>query len=675
MGKKYTREEKRQFKKKNRIISIISGIVVGMFTVSTGYLIINILKLKGIEDLLRYIGIGVLCLIVLIAIYKNFKYRFQPKKSKYILLILILLLFGAGEFYLSKNVISRGIGIVDNLNKDEINYTSSLIAMKESTYDKKTIKDGKVGIISNTDDTEGYVLAQHIIEKDKIDANNLYEYDDYITMLKDLYTGTIDACFVSGSYVDKYDNLSMFENIREEVKELDKYTKRMKKQTDQKTESNTKSVTEPFTMLILGVDSTEEQIEDAGGLGDTIILFTFNPKTLNATMFSIPRDTYVPVSCYGNTMSKITHAASGGDSCMISTVENFTGIEIDYYAKINFLGMQRLVDKLGGIDVDVPYAFCETTMWRSLEYMVYVDKGMQHLNGEQALGLSRNRKYYPQCGEYYNDGDRNDFVRGQNQQLVIKGILKKAKKIRSVDQFYDILDTVSKSLDTNLTREQILDFYNVFKKVLLSSDSLTEGNDVISVQRTYLNGIGGIYADGIAGTGLYEFLPSRNSLDAIVHAMKVNLEMEEETYPTEFTFNIDKPYETEIIGSDEWGAVDYYPEWVEPEEEQPKPTVKCEGNLELGGDGQTCICPSSKGYHEVGGTCCLDEDEDGVCDDSTEDPNSEGGESGGGESGGGESGGNSGGGESGGGESGGGESGGESGGNSGGGESTGDSSN
>ena len=169
----------------------------------------------------------------------------------------------------------------------------------------------------------------------------------------------------------------------------------------------------------MGVDSAEEDLSKAAGLGDSLMLITFNPKTLNTTIMSIPRDTYVPITCYRNSKSKITHAASGGDSCMINTIENFFDINIDYYAKINFRGLMKLVDALGGIDVEVPYSFCETTMWRSEEYMVYVDEGMQHLNGEQALALSRNRKTYKRCGAKYSKGPRNDFVRGQNQQLVI----------------------------------------------------------------------------------------------------------------------------------------------------------------------------------------------------------------------------------------------------------------
>jgi len=606
--KKYTKEEKREFSKRNRGISLFTSIIVGMFVALTGYFIYNILKLKGIEDLIRYVAIAGLTLLCLVVIVKNFKLKSQPKKYKFIVLILLLVAFGFGEYYLS-HIISRGVSIVDNLNKDEVKYTSALVKMRSNeNVTKKNIDQVLIGRISDEEDIEGYVLSENLIDKHGISGDNIIDYDEYITMIRGLYSGEIDAAFLPGSYATKYNSISDFENIADDVETIDKYSKMMKKQKTKETKESNKGVTEPFTILLLGVDSTAEEIEGNGGLGDTLMVVTFNPKTLNATVFSIPRDTYVPISCYSNALSKITHAASGGDSCVISTVENFTGINIDYYAKINFRGLIKLVDAVGGIDVDVPYSFCETDANRMLANTVFVEKGWQHLDGAQALALARNRKYYPTCGPEWNDGDRNDFVRGQNQQIVVKGIIKKLKKIRSVDQFYDILDTVSISLDTNLTREQILGFYNVFKRVLLSSDSLTEGNDVISMQRTYLTGSGGIILDHVAGTGLYEFVPSQNSLDAILTAMRVNLELEPENYATTFSFNIDRPYEQEIIGADIWGGVKHYDPWVAPAE---TPTVTCGTNEELGADGVTCVCKS--GYEKNSAGVCVDKKVNAQC--------------------------------------------------------------
>ena len=615
---KYTRDEKRSFKKRNKNLSLFSSVIVGMFLVATVYFILNLLKLTGIETLIRYIVIGLLIIFMLYVIKKNFSLKVQPKRYKIILFSLILIILGGAMLYASY-IIARGINVVDNMNKNKVTYSSALIAMKKnSEVTKESVPSKKIGIITDTEDLEGYVLAQNIMKKLGITDSNLVKYDEYITMLKDLYSGEIDAAFVSGGYVEKYSSISNFENIKEDVKVISKYKKMMKKQVTSHTKVSTKSVTEPFTMLLLGVDSPEENIADAVALGDTIMVITFNPNTLNATLFSIPRDTYVPITCYGNAMSKITHAASGGDSCMIETVQNFIDIDIDYYAKINFRGLMNLVDALGGIDVDVPYSFCETDENRTFYNAVFVKKGYQHLDGRSALGLSRNRKYYPTCGEEWNEGDRSDFIRGQNQQLVLKAILKKAKQIRTVDQFYNVLDTISKSMDTNLSREQILGFYNVFKKVLLSTDSLTDGNDVISMQRTFLRGGGGIIMDGVAGTGLYEFVPSQEGLDAITKAMRINLELEEEEYDKSFSFSIDNPYEAEIIGEDLWGGVKSYPK-VSTEEETPTETVTCGSNEELGADGKTCLCKS--GYSKKDGVCVKDDsdEEENTCENGTMD--------------------------------------------------------
>ena len=602
--KKYTREEKREFKKKNKTIGLFSSIIVGMFLVATVYFILNLLKLTGIETLIRYVAIGLLILFMLYVIKKNFSLRVQPKKWKFVFLIFFLIIFGAGEMYLSY-VIARGINVVDNLNKNKLTYTSALVTLKENTdITAKTVKNYKVAIISDTDDTEGYVLAQNIIKSCNISNDNLVKYDDYITMLNDLYSKKVDAAFVSGGYVEKYSDLDKFKNIKSEVKVIKKYSKLMKKQGSTHVKSSGKSVTEPFTMLLLGVDSPEENIEDAVALGDSIMVITFNPNTLNATLFSIPRDTYVPITCYGNAMSKITHAASGGDSCMISTVENFIDIDIDYYAKVNFRGLMNLVDALGGIDVDVPYSFCETDENRTFYNAVFVKKGMQHLNGREALGLSRNRKYYPTCGEEWNEGDRSDFVRGQNQQIVMKAILKKVKEIRTVDDLYKVLDTISKSMDTNLDREQILGFYNVFKKVLLSTDSLTDKNDVISMQRTYLRGGGGIIYDGVAGTGLYEFVPSQDGLKLIKKAMRINLELEKEEYKKSFSFSIDNPYEPEIIGEDEWGGVESYPNAsTSGGETETEKKIDCSSKPNSSPSADNTICVCDYGYEDVDGKC------------------------------------------------------------------------
>ena len=135
--KKYTKEEKRMFKKKNKNLSLFSSVVVGMFIVSTVYFIFNLLKLTGVENLLRYILIGVLGIFTLYIIKKNFSLRIQPKKYKIIIFSFILLLLGFGMVYASR-LISRGISTIDNLNKNEVTYSTALIKLKSN---KEVTKD------------------------------------------------------------------------------------------------------------------------------------------------------------------------------------------------------------------------------------------------------------------------------------------------------------------------------------------------------------------------------------------------------------------------------------------------------------------------------------------------------------------------------------------------------
>ena len=682
-----TRNEKNERKRKFKGLNLFTGVLLGMYLVISGYLVYNLYKLTGIETLIRYIVMGALILIALLFVIRYFRMRHRPTFKRCIITILLLLIFGGVQFFVAYTL-NKGLDVVDNISTQKYKtYKTSLIAMKGKLSSKSDIKDStKIGRVKDEEDIENYVLSKEIMANNNIKDSQIIDYEDPITLLYELYEGKMDAAFISGSYVDIYKTMQKFENIDTEVVELDSYSKKMKVQKDKTTQASTKSITEPFTILLMGVDSTAEQITQTSGLGDSLVVITFNPETLNATILSIPRDTFVPISCYRNVNSKITHAASGGDSCMIKTIQNFLDVKIDYYAKINFRGLIKIVDALGGIDVDVPYAFCETDETRSSKNMITVEKGWQHLDGRQALALSRNRKTIDWCGKHYNQGTRNDFVRGQNQQLVINGIVNKAKTLRSVDQFYSLLDAVGGSMTTNMDRKQILSFYNLFKKILASSSDLTDSNNILDMQRLYINGRGALIQDGIMSSmNLYEYVPSSQSVSAVKKAMKENLGIVNATPAKNFSFSADQGYEKKVIGKDLYGGIPSYPTVPEKKTEE----TKCTGdNEELGADKVTCVCKS--GYTRKNGVCtskeeddnvkctngtveggkCIcwkdyeDTDNDGVCtkkDSGGSSSGGSGGESGGsgsGESGGGSSGGS--GGESGGsgGESGGGSTGG-----------------
>ena len=347
------------------------------------------------------------------------------------------------------------------------------------------------------------------------------KYDDYTTMIDDLYEEKIDAMFASSSYVSLFANEEGFENIASVTKVI--YEKSKKASSNKKTTTN-KTLDEPFTILIMGVDSSSNSLSKSNSFnGDTLMLITFNPSTMNATILSIPRDTRVPIVCTKyKSKNKINSAALYGADCVMDTITNFTGIKIDYWAKVNFC------------ESDAKRRFGNNT--------IYIEKGLQTLNGDQALAFARNRHPWPAyCGKKYSNYTSNDFVRGQNQQQIVKAIMNKLKNINSLSKIYDILNIVGDNIDTNIDKDTMITGFDTFKNIIFNSKNINN-DDFIGTQRLYLSG----YDNSI--NGIYYFEYYDGSLKEITDAMKINLELKKPEMDKEFSFSINKPYESTQIG-------------------------------------------------------------------------------------------------------------------------------
>jgi len=380
-----------------------------------------------------------------------------------------------------------------------------------------------------------------IVKSKKIDKKSIVSYDDFTSMLKDLYNKKIDAMFVSSSYVSMFASLDGYENIGNDTKVIYEKNKKVIKKTS---ESN-KTLNEPFTLLIMGVDSTSTSLKKSNSFnGDTLMLITFNPNTMNATILSIPRDTRVPIVCTrSKAKNKINTTGAYGADCVMDTITNFTGIKIDYWVKVNFKGVVSLVDALGGVDIDVPYSFCEQNSNRDFgNDTIYIEKGRQTLNGEQALAFARNRHPWPQyCGKKYSKYTSNDFIRGQNQQQIVKAMANKLKDVRSLSQLYKLLDIAGDNLDTNIDKDTMITGFDTFKNIIFNSKNINS-EDFVGTQRLYLSG----YDNTI--NGIYYFEYSTESLKEIVDTMKINLEIKNPEMDKEFSFSINSPYEDTQIG-------------------------------------------------------------------------------------------------------------------------------
>ena len=533
-----------KLKRANVVMKIFYFITMIGYWVTYGFFTKSLLSLAGIETVIRFLLIGLFAVFGIIYTIFGLVKMFQNKKVGFIVLtvftLIFAVIFGFGSYY-----IDRLYGKLENFTtSDTSTYTTVLLAMSGTEYSNELV----IGMVTDEEDRTGYILPLEYMSNEGME-NTIEYYSNYTELLQALYSHEVDAIFITKDYATIYGGEETYQNIATETTVLKEYSKEMKTEESELLVS-TKPLTEPFTVLVMGVDSESTDGLDANAAfnGDTLILVTFNPKTLTATMFSMPRDLYVPIiSSSGRNLgyNKINSSAAYGTASTVNTVENLTGIEIDYFVKVNFQGVIDLVNALGGIDVEVEQpdydyyvsqwgegVLCESGADRTYVNMVCMNTGWQHLNGEQALAYARNRHGFLE----------SDLARNRHQQQIIEAIAKKVAQTASFSDFEKLLDTISNNIATNMQTNQILSFYQSLKNMLLQA---LNGEDFITIQKTQLQTFSFRNMYGLSCLGYYT-----GSLDVIVEAMEENLGLSTVETITTFSYDYSEDYEqdSESIG-------------------------------------------------------------------------------------------------------------------------------
>jgi len=244
-----------------------------------------------------------------------------------------------------------------------------------------------------------------------------------------------------------------------------------------------------ISILFIGVDDSEKRSSSSGttrSRSDALMLATLNEEEKSVKLLSIPRDSYVYIPERGYN-DKITHAHYfGGVSSTIETVENLLDVPVDYYAKMNFDAFMDVVEALGGIEVDVPVTFTEqNSKDQKGDNAIHLEKGLQTLNGEEALALARTRKI------------DNDIERGKRQQLIMKAIMDKAVSAQAITKYSKLMEAVGDNMTTDLS------FSNI--QSLLAYATAENGLQVESLTLTGSDGnVDGSYVYQLDPTALEE---------------------------------------------------------------------------------------------------------------------------------------------------------------------------
>ncbi|MEI6716466.1 MAG: LCP family protein [Candidatus Saccharibacteria bacterium] len=203
-------------------------------------------------------------------------------------------------------------------------------------------------------------------------------------------------------------------------------------------------------ILLLGVGDPGHAGEE---LSDTMIVASYDPKTKDVAMLSIPRDLYVKIPNNGYNKINSAHAfgeqykEGSGPDLAKKTVSEVLGIPIHYYIRTDFTALKQAVDTVGGVDIDVlstlidPDYPCEKNEGKVCGFSILA--GPQHFNGSSALKYARCRK--GNCGD--------DYGRAKRQQDVLVALRQKATKLNILAnpaKVVEILDIVGKNVRTDL---------------------------------------------------------------------------------------------------------------------------------------------------------------------------------------------------------------------------------
>lgn len=217
-----------------------------------------------------------------------------------------------------------------------------------------------------------------------------------------------------------------------------------------------------LNILVLGVDARQD---DLTGRSDAMLVLSLDKTNDKMDILSIPRDSYVEIAGKGK-YDKITHAfAYGGVDMARETVENLLDIEFDHYVVINFTSFTEIIDALGGVEIDVPFSFSEQNS-KGVHDALRFTKGLQTLNGEEALAYARMRKQDP----------KGDIGRGERQQQVIEATLKKLTSISSVTKYTEVYKTVSKSINTDVGITDIPSLSSYVKAFSITENHTLKGS-------------------------------------------------------------------------------------------------------------------------------------------------------------------------------------------------------
>ena len=428
------KKKRRSISRQQLSINFMMSFATALFNILVVLLVYRVTKYSTVSKLMFILGNGLVLLFLLIFDLLIFL-SIRTRKPRILIACLIVLTFLVPTTEYAWMLVSRVNNSIEQIveTESEESISASFIIYTESVGSPiiqiDDLSGKKVGVLSGTHMAE---VAQKRLENEGITAT-IVNYTNSIEEFTALINGEIDAAVLPPTYATTIGEDENLKTFVDKTKSILNFSDTV---TTSAQEGSNKDLTkDPFTVLLTGENE---------GLADTIILMSVNPVSMKITMTSIARDSYVPITCNGYGKSKINAAHYTSEGCMVDTVENLTGVHIDYTVEFNFASVIQIVDAVGGVDVDITESF-DAQSWdiESDSLVVYhIEAGdNQHLNGQLALGYARERHAFA-------DGD---FARQRHQQEIISKVIAKIMALKDPNMAVSVLEAAGENVKTNIS--------------------------------------------------------------------------------------------------------------------------------------------------------------------------------------------------------------------------------
>ena len=423
---------RRRGRKKNGVSKALGVLLCILQFVISVILVVNVLFFNILTETYILVLVGILTILFGITLLSQLGARGKGIAGK-VFSIFLCVIMGLGSFY-----IGEVNNAFQNITGNNTETNSMVVAVlkddgAESINDASNYNFG----VQYTTGADQMTSAINQIEKETGNSITTTEYNSMAEEVQALYDGEVEAIIYNSGYVtalaDQYSTFS------DDVRII--YQHDIVVSLDGDTADA--SMSEPFAVYLSGIDQWDDSQEEDTGRSDVNIIAVVNPDSHQILLVSTPRDYYVTIPGISNGQyDKLTHAGIYGVDVSMATLSALYETDINFFGRVNFSTMVRIVDALGGIDVISDEEF-DTGPETGVD--LHVNEGENHFNGEQALAFCRER-------HAVSDGDN---ARGRHQQAVITAIIQKMMSPAMLRGATEIISSVSDGVETNFTDSQI----------------------------------------------------------------------------------------------------------------------------------------------------------------------------------------------------------------------------